>query len=125
KAATAESEGTCRLRRTSLRRPDMQHALPVDKSVELQQPADKQEVGIAQHGQPQHAVAANQFHGRPNIDQRSEMESLRGVRRGNVADSKAPGQTDNCKTEQQRPRINFATVKSLGEKRTTHASDDD
>src|SRR6266487_1949666 len=53
------------------------------------------------------------------------MESLRRIRRRHPADSKAPRQTHNCKTEQQRSRIDFAPIESLGEKRTAHATDDD
>src|SRR6202040_4455203 len=53
------------------------------------------------------------------------MESLCGVRGGYAADPKAPGQTNDRKTKQQRPRINLAPVESLGEKRTAHAPDDD
>ena len=53
------------------------------------------------------------------------MKSLGGIRRRHPADSKAPGQADNCETQEQRPRIDFAPVKSLGEKRAAHASDDD
>src|SRR6266567_8919981 len=53
------------------------------------------------------------------------MESFRGICRGHPTDSKAPGQTHNCKTEQQRSRIDFAPIESLGEKRAAHAPDDD
>ncbi len=44
---------------------------------------------------------------------------------GHAADAKAPSQTDNRKTEEQRSRIKLAPVESLGEKRTAHAPDDD
>src|SRR5260370_33531809 len=53
------------------------------------------------------------------------MEFLCGIRRGHPADSEAPGQTNNCKTEEQRPRIDFAPIESFGEKGTAHAPDDD
>jgi len=102
----------------------VQHVLTVDKYVELQQPGNEEEVGVAHHRQPQHAVTANHRHWRPDIDQRGEMESLSRVRCGYAADPKAAGQTGNRETEQQRPRINFAPVECLREKRTAHAPDD-
>ena len=68
--AEAYPDRNGRLEEAALGGTDMQDVLPVNENVELQQASDKEEIRVAEDRQPQHPIAANQFHRGPDIDQR-------------------------------------------------------
>src|SRR5262250_2671038 len=86
-ASHTDSDGYGRLQEATARRIEVQYILAIEQNVELQQRGDEKEVRVSGDGEPQHPVAANQLHWRPDVNQRRKMKWLSGICRRHAADS--------------------------------------
>src|SRR5215469_4490372 len=60
-AAEADADGNRGLQKTTLGSGDVQDVPAVENDIKLEKCAEKEEVGISDHGQPQHAVLRDAF----------------------------------------------------------------
>ena len=124
KASQANPDGHRSLQQASMRRIEMENILSVQENIELQESGHKEKVGVSRNRKPKNAVAADQLHGRPDVDQRGEMELFAGIGSRNFAYAKAAHQTDNRERKKNRAGIHLSSSEFRGKDRSADTSCD-
>ncbi len=100
----------------------MQHVTAIEHDVRREQRAQKPEISITQHRQPQHAILADEASLHPEIADRIGAKFLRGIGGRNFRDAEAENQPDKREAQEDQSRPPLMALKKVGEKPARDAS---
>ena len=126
KAAQADADRRRRLQVTALLRVgNVEHVLRVDDDEELDQCRHGEEIGVADHGQPEDAIPADALYLGPQVGEKVDAELFRRVGGGHLRDAQAGEQAKSRQGHQHRTRPGLPSGERFAQPRAGDGPADD